>query len=62
MINGVNLKMVDGGDRLVIDGRASKRMDYVEINGLYTNTMRMIVRHPAGQQTPLMIVWEHYKA
>ncbi len=43
-----------------LDGRGAKRLSYdSEYN---TNKIRLIVRHGAGAQIPLQVVWEHFRA
>ena len=60
MISGINLRFLSINERLVIDGRTSKRMNYNNpIPG--TNTLRLIIKHDAGIQHSLIIAWEHYK-
>lgn len=59
MVGGVNLKFIDPTDKITADGRASKYMTY---NATYhTNKLRLIVRHEAGLQHDLMIVFEIFK-
>lgn len=60
MVSGINLQYIDDGDRLTVDGRTSKRLNY---NATYhTNKLRIQLDHPAGSQNKLMVVFEHYKA
>lgn len=59
MISGINLKFITANDRLIVDGRTSKRMAY---NATYhTNKLRIIVRHTAGEKHKIMMVFEYYK-
>lgn len=59
MVNGINLAHIDGNDRLTIDGRTSKRLNY---NATYhTNKLQVTIFHGAGSKYDLQIVFEHYK-
>lgn len=60
MIGGVNLKFIDPTDKVNADGRVSKYMTY---NATYhTNKLRVIIRHDAGVQHDILLVFEMFKA
>ena len=60
MVNGLNFKFVGSGDRLNVDGRTSKRLNY---NATYhTSKLRLIMNHAAGSKFKFHTVYEHYKA
>jgi hypothetical protein len=60
MVGGVNLKFIDPADKVSADGRVSKYMTY---NATYhTNKLRLILKHDAGIQHDVMMVFEMFKA
>ena len=61
MINGVNLRYLTSGDRLLIDGRTSKYMQYIGA-APNANAMQMVFKHPTAYKMKIMVVWEHFKA
>jgi hypothetical protein len=60
MVQGVNLKFVDPNNGIETDGRAAKYMTYSAT--YHTNKLQVIVKHPAGNKTELMVAFELYKA
>jgi len=60
MVDGINFKYLGANDKVVVDGRASKRLNYSA--SLHTNKLRIILRHPAGHKSKLQVVIDHFKA
>lgn len=60
MIGGINLEFIDPTDKVNADGRVSKYMAY---NATYhTNKLRLVLKHNAGVQHDLLIVFEVFRA
>ena len=60
MINGINMKFANDHDRVRLDGRTGKRMNYDAT--YHTNKLRKIFTHPAGAKCKFLVCFEHYKA
>lgn len=57
---GINLKMLDTGSAADTDGRSSKFLSY---NATYhTNKFEITLKHSAGLQHTVALMWEIYKA
>ena len=59
MASNVNLKFLAKYDQLTTDGRAAKHMTYSA--AYHTGKLRLILRHPAGNKTPFLLMMEFYK-
>lgn len=58
---GINLKLAGTGNEIDLDGRVSKRLNYNNpIAG--TNTLKVIVKHNAGDQHEMQLVLQLFKA
>jgi len=60
---GLNLKYMGDQQQIETDGRASKYMQKTITGVPYNaNQMQVILRHPVGEQTDIMLVLEYFKA
>lgn len=59
MINQLNMKYIGESDRLIIDGRTPKRMNYDAT--YHTNKLRKEFHHPAGAKCEFTIVFEIFR-
>jgi hypothetical protein len=62
-VGGINLKYIGDQDQIETDGRASKYMKKTITGVPYNaNQMQVIIRHPVGEQSDIMLVLEYFKA
>ena len=60
---GLNLRYMGSEQQIKTDGRSSKFMEKTTAGVPYaTNQFQIIVRHPAGYNHDLMIIFEYYRA
>lgn len=56
---GLNLRFFQPGIPVTFDGRTTKRLYHSDV--YHTNKLRIIMRHPAGVQARVMIIFDTYK-
>jgi len=56
---GINLKHLSTGNAADTDGRSSKMLSYDATN--HTNKFRLVIKHDAGVQHTMAMLWEIYK-
>lgn len=60
MAQNINLKFIDPNNGIEADGRVSKFMPYSAT--YHTNKVQLIIKHPAGLKTDMMMAFELFRA